>query len=156
MLYQQVQVRQNEREEHREERERAAETAAARPGGKARQAARRALPLHVCCAPLGRPLHHSSPRRPRFSLPGVRALKPPRKSHTTTKKRINSPPPRSSPRPSRKKQHSEGQPGARYYGGNENVDKIELLCKARALKAFGLSPDQWGVNVQPYSGRLVG
>jgi glycine hydroxymethyltransferase len=36
------------------------------------------------------------------------------------------------------------------------VDKIELLCKARALKAFGLSPDQWGVNVQPYSGRLVG
>lgn len=48
--------------------------------------------------------------------------------------------------------YSEGQPGARYYGGNENVDKIELLCKARALAAFGVSPDAWGVNVQPYSG----
>jgi glycine hydroxymethyltransferase len=49
--------------------------------------------------------------------------------------------------------YSEGQPGARYYGGNENIDKIELLCKSRALTAFGLSPDSWGVNVQPYSGR---
>lgn len=48
--------------------------------------------------------------------------------------------------------YSEGQPGARYYGGNENIDKIELLCKARALAAFHLSPAQWGVNVQPYSG----
>ncbi|MEW5307139.1 MAG: hypothetical protein WDW36_009553 [Sanguina aurantia] len=48
--------------------------------------------------------------------------------------------------------YSEGQPGARYYGGNEVIDKIELLCKARALAAFHLSPDEWGVNVQPYSG----
>lgn len=48
--------------------------------------------------------------------------------------------------------YSEGQPGARYYGGNENIDVIELLCKKRALDAFGLSPDEWGVNVQPYSG----
>jgi len=30
---------------------------------------------------------------------------------------------------------------------------VELLCKARALAAFRLSPDEWGVNVQPYSGR---
>ena len=45
------------------------------------------------------------------------------------------------------------QPGARYYGGNENIDKLELLCKSRALSAFGVSPDAWGVNVQPYSGR---
>lgn len=43
--------------------------------------------------------------------------------------------------------------GARYYGGNENIDRIENLCKARALQAFHLSPEQWGVNVQPYSGR---
>ncbi|KAJ9521506.1 hypothetical protein QJQ45_008796 [Haematococcus lacustris] len=48
--------------------------------------------------------------------------------------------------------YSEGQPGARYYGGNENIDRIELLCKDRALQAFGLDPASWGVNVQPYSG----
>jgi len=48
--------------------------------------------------------------------------------------------------------YSEGLPGARYYGGNEFVDELENLCKDRALAAFGLSPDKWGVNVQPYSG----
>lgn len=48
--------------------------------------------------------------------------------------------------------YSEGYPGARFYGGNEVIDKIESLCQARALAAFGLSPDEWGVNVQPYSG----
>jgi len=48
--------------------------------------------------------------------------------------------------------YSEGQPGARYYGGNEVIDKVENLCKARALAAFGLDERQWGVNVQPYSG----
>ena len=34
--------------------------------------------------------------------------------------------------------YSEGQPGGRYYGGNEVIDKIENLCKERALKAFWL------------------
>merc|ERR1712063_102756 len=48
--------------------------------------------------------------------------------------------------------YSEGQPNARYYGGNEVIDKVENLCKERALKAFGLDDKQWGVNVQPYSG----
>jgi len=48
--------------------------------------------------------------------------------------------------------YSEGQPGARYYGGNEVIDKVENLCKARALEAFGVSDKEWGVNVQPYSG----
>merc|ERR1719393_442290 len=48
--------------------------------------------------------------------------------------------------------YSEGQPNARYYGGNEVIDKIENLCKERALKAFGLNEKEWGVNVQPYSG----
>ena len=48
--------------------------------------------------------------------------------------------------------YSEGQPGARYYGGNENIDKMERLCQARALAAFGLDEKEWGVNVQPYSG----
>merc|ERR1712217_558003 len=46
----------------------------------------------------------------------------------------------------------EGQPNARYYGGNEVIDKVENLCKDRALKAFGLDEKEWGVNVQPYSG----
>merc|ERR1712151_1343891 len=48
--------------------------------------------------------------------------------------------------------YSEGQPNARYYGGNEIIDKVENLCKARALAAFGLKESEWGVNVQPYSG----
>ncbi len=48
--------------------------------------------------------------------------------------------------------YSEGLPGARYYGGNEHIDKLEILCQQRALKAFDLDPAVWGVNVQPYSG----
>uniref|UniRef100_H3CNM2 Serine hydroxymethyltransferase n=1 Tax=Tetraodon nigroviridis TaxID=99883 RepID=H3CNM2_TETNG len=48
--------------------------------------------------------------------------------------------------------YSEGYPGRRYYGGEEVVDQIELLCQKRALQAFDLDPALWGVNVQPYSG----
>jgi glycine hydroxymethyltransferase len=48
--------------------------------------------------------------------------------------------------------YSEGYPGARYYGGNEFIDQMELLCQKRALEVFGLDPAKWGVNVQPYSG----
>ncbi|KAK8803234.1 hypothetical protein WA158_000928 [Blastocystis sp. Blastoise] len=48
--------------------------------------------------------------------------------------------------------YSEGYPNHRYYGGNGVIDKIELLCQKRALEAFHLDPEQWGVNVQPYSG----
>lgn len=40
----------------------------------------------------------------------------------------------------------------RYYGGNEIIDKVERLCQKRALEAFGLNPEEWGVNVQPHSG----
>jgi glycine hydroxymethyltransferase len=39
--------------------------------------------------------------------------------------------------------YSEGQPGSRYYGGNEVIDKVENLCKERALAAFGLDEKQW-------------
>jgi len=48
--------------------------------------------------------------------------------------------------------YSEGYPGKRYYGGNEYIDQIETLCQQRALAAFRLDPEQWGVNVQPLSG----
>lgn len=48
--------------------------------------------------------------------------------------------------------YSEGYPGARYYGGNENIDQVEILCQKRALEAFNLNPDEWGVNVQSLSG----
>mmetsp|Transcript_31436 Transcript_31436/g.68741 ORF Transcript_31436/g.68741 Transcript_31436/m.68741 type:complete len:471 (-) Transcript_31436:68-1480(-) len=48
--------------------------------------------------------------------------------------------------------YSEGMPGKRYYAGNENVDQVENMCRDRALEVFGLNPENWGVNVQPYSG----
>uniref|UniRef100_A0A3B1JFJ6 Serine hydroxymethyltransferase n=1 Tax=Astyanax mexicanus TaxID=7994 RepID=A0A3B1JFJ6_ASTMX len=48
--------------------------------------------------------------------------------------------------------YSEGYPGQRYYGGTEHVDELERLCQQRALKVYGLDPEKWGVNVQPYSG----
>lgn len=48
--------------------------------------------------------------------------------------------------------YSEGYPGARYYGGTQVIDQLELLCQRRALQLYDLNPDQWGVNVQPYSG----
>jgi len=48
--------------------------------------------------------------------------------------------------------YSEGQPGARYYGGNEHIDEIEILAQDRAREAYGLKAEEWGVNVQPYSG----
>jgi len=51
--------------------------------------------------------------------------------------------------------YSEGQVGKRYYGGNQIIDKIEQLCKDRALKAFRLDNNEWDVNVQPYSGSVA-
>ncbi|KAI0007911.1 serine hydroxymethyltransferase [Xylariaceae sp. FL0662B] len=48
--------------------------------------------------------------------------------------------------------YSEGYPGARYYGGNQHIDQIEQLCQRRALEAFHLDPEKWGVNVQALSG----
>ncbi|XP_056143926.1 serine hydroxymethyltransferase, cytosolic [Lampris incognitus] len=48
--------------------------------------------------------------------------------------------------------YSEGYPSQRYYGGTEHVDELERLCQKRALEAYDLDSDKWGVNVQPYSG----
>ncbi len=44
--------------------------------------------------------------------------------------------------------YAEGYPGRRYYGGNEEVDKAELLAIERAKVLFGAEH----VNVQPLSG----
>ncbi len=51
--------------------------------------------------------------------------------------------------------YAEGQVGRRYYGGNEVIDRLEMLAQHRALKAFGLDPALWSVNVQPYSGSVA-
>ncbi|KEG14835.1 serine hydroxymethyltransferase [Trypanosoma grayi] len=48
--------------------------------------------------------------------------------------------------------YAEGECGNRYYGGTEYADMVESLAKTRALAAFRLDADEWGVNVQPYSG----
>ncbi|MEK7527997.1 MAG: serine hydroxymethyltransferase [Patescibacteria group bacterium] len=48
--------------------------------------------------------------------------------------------------------YAEGYCGKRYYQGNKVMDQIESKCQERALKAFGLDENVWGVNVQPHSG----
>ncbi len=48
--------------------------------------------------------------------------------------------------------YSEGYPGKRYYKGQVNADKIEILAQERALKVFGLKKTEWAVNVQALSG----
>ena len=44
--------------------------------------------------------------------------------------------------------YSEGYPGRRYYGGQENTDQIEQLAIDRAKRLFGADH----ANVQPHSG----
>lgn len=46
----------------------------------------------------------------------------------------------------------QGYSGKRYYGGTDVIDKVENCCIKRALEAFHLKPEEWGVNVQPLSG----
>ncbi|KRX05445.1 Pyridoxal phosphate-dependent transferase [Pseudocohnilembus persalinus] len=48
--------------------------------------------------------------------------------------------------------YSDGYNNNRLYPGCEYTSKIEKLCQDRALKAFNLNPEEWGVNVQAYSG----
>lgn len=47
--------------------------------------------------------------------------------------------------------YGEGYPNKRYYGGCDNVDKIELLAQERASELFNVKY----VNVQPYSGSVA-
>src|SRR3984957_10890844 len=44
--------------------------------------------------------------------------------------------------------YSEGYPGKRYYGGQENTDKVETLAIERAKKLFKADH----ANVQPHAG----
>ena len=44
--------------------------------------------------------------------------------------------------------YSEGYPGKRYYGGQENTDRVEQIAIDRAKKLFGADH----ANVQPHSG----
>ena len=44
--------------------------------------------------------------------------------------------------------YAEGYPGKRYYGGCEEVDKVESLALERLLKLYGAE----AANVQPHSG----
>lgn len=45
--------------------------------------------------------------------------------------------------------YAEGYSGKRYYGGCENIDAVEELCKKRWQQAFDTN---YHVNVQPHSG----
>ena len=44
--------------------------------------------------------------------------------------------------------YAEGYPGKRYYGGCEEVDKVEVIGNARAKELFGAEH----ANLQPHSG----
>jgi glycine hydroxymethyltransferase len=44
--------------------------------------------------------------------------------------------------------YAEGYPGRRYYGGNQIIDEIEDLARARACALFGAAH----ANVQPHAG----
>lgn len=48
--------------------------------------------------------------------------------------------------------YAEGQPGWRYYGGVEIVDKIENRVKELAQEVFNTD---YHINVQPYSGSIA-
>lgn len=47
--------------------------------------------------------------------------------------------------------YSEWYPWARYYGGQKNVDELELYTQNLALQIFGLNKENRWVNVQPLS-----
>ncbi|TSC91804.1 MAG: Serine hydroxymethyltransferase [Parcubacteria group bacterium Licking1014_17] len=51
--------------------------------------------------------------------------------------------------------YAEGKSHERYYFGNEIVDLMEDEVKSLALMAFKLLPEEWDVNVQPYSGSIA-
>ncbi len=51
--------------------------------------------------------------------------------------------------------YSEGEPGKRYYQGNEIIDGIENLTNKRALEVFGLKEKDWHVNCKAISASIA-
>ena len=51
--------------------------------------------------------------------------------------------------------YAEGKSHQRYYFGNEIVDEIEDRVKELVCKIFKIPPENYGVNVQPYSGSIA-
>lgn len=51
--------------------------------------------------------------------------------------------------------YSEGEPGKRYYQGNEIIDDIENLVNKRVLKVFGLKEKDWHVNCKAVSASIA-
>lgn len=51
--------------------------------------------------------------------------------------------------------YAEGRSHQRYYFGNAVIDKIEDQTVSLVYKVFKISPQKWGVNVQPYSGSMA-
>ncbi|KAE8725663.1 hypothetical protein F3Y22_tig00008262pilonHSYRG00022 [Hibiscus syriacus] len=42
--------------------------------------------------------------------------------------------------------------GELHFGVRDTTEGMKTLCRKRALEAFRLDPEKWGVNVQPLSG----
>ncbi len=51
--------------------------------------------------------------------------------------------------------YAEGKSHQRYYFGNQVIDEIEDKVKNLVYQVFKISPDDYGVNVQPYSGSIA-
>ena len=51
--------------------------------------------------------------------------------------------------------YAEGKSHQRYYFGNKVIDEIEDEVSRLVYKVFKISPKNYGVNVQPYSGSIA-
>src|SRR3990167_194486 len=51
--------------------------------------------------------------------------------------------------------YAEGLPHHRYYAGNKYIDELEDEVIDLVHQAFNVSKEDYGVNVQPYSGSIA-
>jgi len=51
--------------------------------------------------------------------------------------------------------YAEGLPHHRYYAGNQYIDELEDEVIELTHKVFGVSKEDYGVNLQPYSGSIA-